>query len=142
MSLKYYGRKVYDKRNGQICRPQKCRVKFGKNLINNSSKKYNSICQVWWVKNSLAKRALWNFSRPYLTKFFVQGFQATLGPLASLCMLATLATQSPMLCFSFTSAALMFFALTSFGQKTGHPASSICQALDKYYCHARNLDDF
>ena len=30
MSLKYYGRKVYDKRNGQICRPQKCRVKFGK----------------------------------------------------------------------------------------------------------------
>ena len=32
MSLKYCGRKVYDKRNGQICRPQKCRVKFGKNL--------------------------------------------------------------------------------------------------------------
>ena len=33
MSLKYYGRKVYDKRNGQICRPQKCRVKFGKNIF-------------------------------------------------------------------------------------------------------------
>ena len=38
-----------------------------------------------------------------------------------------------MLCFGFASAALMFFALTSFGQKTGHPASSVCQALDKYY---------
>ena len=33
MSLKYYDRKVYDKRNGQICRPQKCRVKFGKNVF-------------------------------------------------------------------------------------------------------------
>ena len=33
MSLKYYGRKVYDKRNGQICCPQKCRVKFGKNIF-------------------------------------------------------------------------------------------------------------
>ena len=33
MSLKYYGRKVYEKRNGQICRPQKCRVKFGKNCF-------------------------------------------------------------------------------------------------------------
>merc|ERR1712083_644962 len=85
------------------------------------------------MKNSPAKRALWNFSPPYLTKFFVWGFQATLGPLASLCMLATLATQTQMLCFGFASAALMFFALTSFGQKTGHLASSVCQALDKYY---------
>ena len=33
MSLKYYGRKVYDKRNGQICCPQKCKVKFGKNIF-------------------------------------------------------------------------------------------------------------
>ena len=33
MSLKYCGRKVYDKRNGQICRPQKCRVKFGKTVF-------------------------------------------------------------------------------------------------------------
>ena len=93
----------------------------------------NAFCQVRWVKNSPAKWALWNFSQPYLTKFFVQGFQTTLGLLASLCMLATLATQTPMLCFGFASAALMFFALTSFGQKTGHPASSVCQALDKYY---------
>ena len=31
------------------------------------------------MKNSPAKLALWNFSWPYLTKFFVQGFQATLG---------------------------------------------------------------
>ena len=28
-------------------------------------------CQVRWVKNSPAKWALWNFSQPYLTKFFV-----------------------------------------------------------------------
>ena len=48
-------------------------------------------------------------------------------------MLATLATQTPMLCFGFTSAALMFFALTWFGRKTGLPALSVCQALDKYY---------
>ena len=33
MSLKYYDRKVYDKRNGQICCPQKCKVKFGKNIF-------------------------------------------------------------------------------------------------------------
>ena len=57
--------------------------------------------------------------------------------LASLCMLATLATQTPMLCFGFASAALMFFALTSFGQKTSHPASGICQALDKNFCQVR-----
>ena len=99
----------------------------------------NNCCQVRWVKNSPAKRALWNFSRPYLTKFFVQGFQATLGPLASLCMLATLATQTPMLCFGFASAALMFFALTSLGRKTGHPASSVCQALEKYYFRMERL---
>ena len=48
-------------------------------------------------------------------------------------MPAMLVTQTPMLCFGFASAALMFFALTLFGQKTSHPASSVCQALDKYY---------
>ena len=53
MSLKYYGRKVYDKRNGQICRPQKCRVKFGKILfphtLVNIVKKFSLIFK-WFIQ--------------------------------------------------------------------------------------------
>ena len=44
MSLKYYGRKVYDKRNGQICRPQKCRVKFGKTIFRCGKNDFQTSC--------------------------------------------------------------------------------------------------
>ena len=35
-------------------------------------------CQVRWVKNSPAKQDLWNFLRPYLTKFFSRAFKPLL----------------------------------------------------------------
>ena len=83
-----------------------------------------------------AKRALQNFSWLYLKKFFVQGFQSTFGLwqvcVCSLCLLDKL--QS----FAWASAVIMFFALTSFQQKNGHQASSICKAQDKYYCLRQN----
>ena len=38
----------------------------------------NCICQVRWVKNSPAKRALWNFSWPHLTIFLSRAFKPLL----------------------------------------------------------------
>ena len=48
-------------------------------------------------------------------------------------MLATLATQTPMHCLGFASAALVIFPLASFKEKFSHSDSSIYQALDIYY---------
>ena len=105
-------------------------------------------CTLWKIFYYLKENSLYSWSTSLQSWHRCRNFQTTSGsrtPLADVGYIyravvemywgckSLQCTQTPMLCFGFASAALMFFALTVFVQKTGHQASSICQALDKYY---------
>ena len=72
-------------------------------------------------------RAKWNSGVALMTKYFLWVLINTLGLIANLWMLATLASQIPILAPASPPLGSGFFDLTPFDQKTGHSSLRVYQ---------------
>ena len=72
-------------------------------------------------------RVKWNSGVALMTKYFLWVLTNTLGLMANLWMLATLASQIPILAPALPPLGLGFFDLTPFDQKTGHSSLRVYQ---------------